>query len=342
MIPLKKFIENNITILDNNLLEKHFKLEFDIRNQLNYSLLKIDEKYGSYNGQVDLCLEISKQLYKDIQDNKSEINNLNFKLKYELDKNDLEEYFDTIFYKSLIIICGHSISGYQHKKSHYIEDEKVFDQVVIYLDINECKKTYKDIVSILTHELTHAWDNYSTYFKNEKLKLSDLIDKKYNELSKLVKENNIQSICKTILYLISNIENKAYISEINTVLDKEEEVISSYEKALELFKKTDVYKNYFGYRELLNKLEDQEDIDEFTNYYNKVNNSKYTFNKIKKKLLSQLDKIIDKILTNIPKIYYDYYLKHQQNESLLTRYNSSYIDFIECMKTYKSKLINRI
>ena len=330
MINLKDFVEDR---LQENIVDKHFRIEFDIRKQLNYSLLEINEKYGSYKGQLELVIELSKNIWKDIK-------NETFKepFNYILDKEDLEDFgLDNIFFEKLKIYFDYNKNSYKPELSKYIKEKKIFDNVVIFIDLNEIK-SYEDIVSFLTHEFTHAWDNYSTYFKNSKLKLIDIIDKKYKEISNLKDKTSIESICKVLLYLISNIERKAYISEFTSALDSKDYIINSYEDALEIFKSTDAYIQYFGYYEVFNNLSEKEQ-EEFREIYNKINNTNLNFNKIYKKIKSQLDKIIEKILTNIPKIYYDYYIKHQVKEGSEVRINSSYIKFYNEINNYISKLM---
>ena len=341
MIPLKKYITSSY---DNRLneelsiLEKHFKLEFEINEALTYSYLRIDEKYGAYDGQTDLVIELAKTLSEDIKAAGEEVDSEDFRIRYKIEKKDLEEYFANVFYDELIIKCYYSdVSGYQFESSNYNENTKTFDKVIIILNILECIDNYENIVSILTHELLHAWEKYSRCVSKSKISLEDLLGDKYEESITINKsDSTLEKACKAMIYITNSAETNAYMSELATLLDKQETIIRSYDEALKLFKKTTTYKYYFGYYNYLNnKIDDKE---KFAEIYNRLSDTNYTFNKIYKILNNKFEKSINKILSRIPKIYYEYYLKHKEKELKETRSRQPEVllEFSNYMNNYKS------
>ena len=71
-------------------------------------------------------------------------------------------------------------------------------------------------------------------------------------------------------------------------------------------------------------------------FYNDINKTNFTENKLLKKLNNRFEKVFRKVLTNVPKIYYDHYTKNKVNENLIVRPNIGYIKHLEKLKNYKN------
>ena len=330
MKSLKEYINKTI-IQDNDihdgLLSDHFYIEFLISNSLYNSYININEKYGAYEGQIKFIIEIAKLLTEDIKKSNSVI--------YNIKKEDLDEYgFKNIFFKEINIKVGKNyITGFTDNIK-YDDKNKLFDSITILIRYDDKNNSYESLLKIITHELTHAWEEYGRYINNSSLKLSDLTsdNSNYNNyVFSLLKDNEEKTgsnICKNILYFLNKFEQNAFLSELSTVLQKENIKINDYNDALKEFKKSDTW---IIYSSILNVLENFESKykNYFCKYYNKVNNSNLTFNKIQKKLLDRSKKIFNKISTLIPKIYYDWFTEQQVKEKLIIEIRRPIYESIE-------------
>ena len=340
MISLKKYISNiiesNVSIT--NELEEHFYCEFILRESFNYSFFNILEKYGSYIDQKQLIIDLAKEIYLVVKHNEPEN-------KFKLDYNDLKEY-SNIFFKELIIELVNNTSGYLANKSKYLKDEKLFDTVIINIDYNDCKE-YSNLCSTIMHEMLHAYNEYKSYISNSPLKLKDITNTKSNYYKTLFGGSNTSAsnICKRIINNIRQFEQNAYLSELSTVLDthkfnisKYNTVNDAYKQALEIFKNSDTwiqYSSLWNYVIDLQHNGSEEDKTEFANTYNEINKTSLTYNKIYKKLDGLFNKILKRIETTVPKIFYQYYEEQINiNENISGRQNNSLIKFIEFENKY--------
>jgi len=304
----KSFIKEETDIRD-GLLSNHFYMEFKIfDNPFGY----INEKYGAYDGQVDFIKAIAYSLMQDIEENN--------KIIYNIKKEDLEESgFENIFFKEINIKVSDKYTETSFIDNIKFDDkEKLFDSITIQITLNDAKN---NLLSSLVHELTHAWEEYGRHINNSEIKLKDLINVDSTYYDTVFNKNNnsdIEQGFKNILYNLNKFEVNAFLSELSVVLEKDNIIIKDYNDALKHFKESDTWKRYSL---ILNTLENFKDEykEGFKNYYNKVNNTSLTFNKIQKKLINQCKKIFNKISTLIPKIYYEWYTKNKVEESKILR-----------------------
>ncbi len=349
MITLKKYItgslndnnanDNNVTINDE--LEQHFYCEFILQESFNYSYFQILEKYGSYIGQSELIIDLSKEIYLSIKNNDPSN-------KFELEKNDLSDY-SNIFFKELIVCLVDSNSAFVSNKSNYIEDDKIFDKVIININYEDCKQ-YNSLCSTIMHEMLHAYNEYCSYLKNSPIKLKELTNRKSSYYKTLFNDTDVTptNVCKRICNNIRQFEQNAYLSELSVELEhkrfkisKYNNVNDAYRQALEIFRNSDIWTQYTTLWNYIIDLQydgSNEDKDEFARTYNSINNTKLTYNKIYKKLDGVFNKIIKRIETAVPKIFYDYYQKELSSnikESISGRQNNALIKFIEFEKTTK-------
>lgn len=341
MISLQKYISNvletNITI--NNELEQHFYCEFVLQESFKFSYFNILEKYGSYIGQKELIIDLAKEIYLTIKNKEPEN-------EFELNKSDLEQYYDTLFFNKLIVKFDSDDTAYIANKSHYDEKTKTFDVIFIKLCPDEYN-TYTSITSALMHEILHAYNHYQSYFKNSKFKLTDLTNKKSRYYKTLIIDNevSIRNVCKRIINNISQWEQNAYMNELSVELEnnkfdflKYNNINTAYKAALEIFQNSDVWVQYSTlWNYIINLQYKGSEIDkiEFADTYNEINNTSLTYNKIYKKLDGVFNKILSRMETNIPKLFYQYYKEQlQSNETISGRQNEALIKFIEFENTY--------
>lgn len=329
MKPIITYIRKYIEVKPKSIIDWHFYQEFGI----NENVYDINEKYGVYNGQVDFVVQIADYIEKNL------FLTSNDELEIEILGDDLvKEKFENVFFDRLIIKYQKSIknSGYISLKNNFNEKTKRLKQVSIYLTDNDIKRNYKNTVSTLIHELTHAWEDYNRIITNN-LTLNDLISKKIR-YKENIKQNNsdnfYKALSKQIEYHLSSFEINAFLSELNASLYKNKDKIDNYSDALNIFKNDEIWISYITLHSALNDLSEIQ-LSKFTMIYNDVNKTDFTENKLLKKLNNRFEKVFRKILTNVPKIYYDYYTNNKVNESLIVRANIGYINHLNKLKNYK-------
>ena len=340
MISLQKYISNVLetNIIINNELEQHFYCEFVLLESFRFSYFKILEKYGSYIGQKELIIELAKEIYLTIKNKEPEV-------KFELNKSDLEQYYDTLFFDKLIVKFDNN-TAYIANKSHYDENTKTFDVVFINICPDEYN-TYTSITSALMHEMLHAYNHYQSYFKKSKFKLTDLTNKKSRYYKTLITDNDfsVRNICKRIINNISQWEQNAYMNELSVELENNKfdfsrynNINDAYKAALEIFKNSDVWVQYstlWNYIIDLQYKGSDSDKTEFANTYNEINNTSLTYNKIYKKLDGIFNKILSRMESNVPKLFYQYYKEQIHNDEIISgRQNEALIKFIEFENNY--------
>ena len=340
MISLQKYISNVLetNIIINNELEQHFYCEFVLQESFRFSYFKILEKYGSYIGQKELIIELAKEIYLTIKNKEPEV-------KFELNKSDLEQYYDTLFFDKLIVKFDNN-TAYIANKSHYDENTKTFDVVFINICPDEYN-TYTSITSALMHEMLHAYNHYQSYFKKSKFKLTDLTNKKSRYYKTLITDNDfsVRNVCKRIINNISQWERNAYMNELSVELENNKfdfsrynNINDAYKAALEIFKNSDVWVQYstlWNYIIDLQYKGSDSDKTEFTNTYNEINNTSLTYNKIYKKLDGIFNKILSRMESNVPKLFYQYYKEQIHNDEIISgRQNEALIKFIEFENNY--------
>lgn len=331
MNTLKDFIKKAYSINDNfnipkNILEYHFFIEFNIRDRQNFT---INEKYGKYDGQLDFILELANVLYSDVVNNPSQT------IEYNIERGDLDKMFDNIFFNSITIkYTDNVLTGYNPNVIFNSVDKKI-ENISININSNDYK-THDDLITVLVHELTHAWEDYNRYLQN-KNNLSDIIKQtNYNKVKINSKNIDISNFCKTLLYRLKRFERNAYISEFAATLDKQNELIISYKDAVKLFTESEIWTDI---QTLKDTFEYVYNTDDFINTYNKLNNTNYTSQKIYKIISKQIKEYISKLETLMPKLYYEYYEKHKViPESVLTHYGNKFIKTIKNLKQYNIKI----
>lgn len=333
MKTLTEYINYNKNLFIDN-IEYHFMLEYELRNNIRNNFNIINEKFGVYDGQVKFVIDFCKEII-----NNQSIDSRYY--RYELDKTDLDNDYKNIFFKHIVVKYKSGlITGYVDN-NNYDEKTKLMNYVIINIDKDEYND-YSSLVACLCHELTHAWDTYNSFIKGSKLKPSDISTSDSYRQSLDIIDTSAKSVCRRIYNNILKLEQNAYISELNTVLETNIDKISNYKDALDVFKQTQTWKQYSIFRNIVDSMKTnkikQEFIDEFCNEYNDLNKTKLTNYKIIKKLDNILNKIFNKISTLIPKIYYDFYLKHKNdnvNENLVSGRQNNYM--IEIMNILSGK-----
>lgn len=282
---------------------------------------KVLEKYGAYDGQVELvnelvdCIVHSFNIRENIK-------------KISLTSKDLEEYAKerkikmTIFFDKLEIIINSSQNSYLPDLSRYDEEKNRFDKVTIYVNRNDLKNNpiAPTISSILTHELTHAYEDFRRNEKHLDWTLKDLAgDPLYKEAERMMQkpQDELEEFVGKILYAFNKSETNAFYSEFTTLLDSlyKKDIVIEYNEALGKFKETEPYKNIVWVISILNNSHGI--ISDFIrSYWNNATGDSMTTNKCIKKLKWMANKKFQKMTEILPKIYFDWISKKKVDESI--------------------------
>ena len=322
---MKKFSQYNQFVnyshINNSALRRHFILEFLLRDNIRNDFNHINEAFGVYDGQVKFITDLCKHIiYAVNQDDSAYM--------FELNKKDLDEY-ENVFFNHITIKYKRNVATGYIPRDNYDENTKLMKDIEIHVDRNEYPE-YDSLVTCICHEMTHAFNAYNSYVKNAKSTLLDISQEHSYMRTLKISSSPPVMICRRICNNIRKAEQNAYISELNTALETHDE-ISNFSDALEIFKQTNVWKQYLAFVEyidvLINKGVSDNHINAFCDEYNDINNTTFTNEKVLNRLKQKLQNIFDKMNTLIPKIYYDFYLRHKQqnvDENMISGRMNSY------------------
>lgn len=310
LTPLSEWALNRQDDFELELFEG-FRQEFNVRDNDNF---QIYERYGSYDGQMKFCRDFADMLIEDIEYN---INDTDF--NYTLSKKDIEKEYKGLFFDNIHLICNRECqTGYHARKSEYNPKTLAFKDVYIYINIKEYS-TKKDIIVALTHELTHAYDDWNRHSKKGVDTLLDIEKGKgYDKLvDKTHSRNYDEKFAAEMIYTFTSIEKNAYMSELTGEIEAIGKDIKDYTyiDALKKFKESDTWKRFYQFKEYFEWMNDEEK-KALCDTYREIKNSNATDNKVLKQLKHDIQETIDKMSTIIPKIYYYYKEKYSNKENI--------------------------
>ena len=266
------------------------------------------EKAGTYNGQIKFAVDIAKELYRDLKYNKI--------LKYIRDTL-IDRGLENIFFKDIVIVYSPTKNSYYNARENFDNDSKLFDEVKIYINSEE-NRDYKDILTSLVHELTHAWEDYNRHLdgvdslykltnKDSKYAISSLEDYNAEEVEDILKE-----LVKKFDYLSTSFERNAYASELRAYLEANREDIHGYNDALKVFYGSDIFKELSMLIETFETYQHSDAIkriaaEQYNLLFSKYRGKDIKYNQFWKRSLRHLYDIKEKLSKNLAKIYYDFY-----------------------------------
>ena len=273
------------------------------------------EKAGTYNGQMKFAVDIAKELYRDLKNNRI--------LKYNRDTL-IDRGLENIFFKEIVIIYTATKNSYYNARENFNDDSKLFDEVKIYINSIE-NREYKDILVSLVHELTHAWEDYNRHLdgiisickltdKNSKYAISSLEDYDAEELEDVLRE-----FVKKFDYLTTSFERNAYASELRACLEANREKINGYNDALNVFFDSDIFKELSLLIETFEAYKNNDTIKQIAaKQYNLLfseyrKNKQIKYNIFWRRSLRHLYNIKERLSKNFAKIYYDFYTSEISN-----------------------------
>lgn len=278
-----------------------------------FEQIQINEKHGSYDGQVELILPLANEIYSSIQNTEA--------TDFVLNEEDLKG-ISNIFFKELIVNVN-SKTSYVVNESNFLENEQKFDKVLIFISYNDAEN-YLDLCDALMHEMLHAFEHFQRCINKAKFTLKELTDIQSGyQSTRNSDKTTVSGKCKTLLHDIKTWEVNANINELSILFDKHEfdlndyaTTAEAYEDAISLFKNSPTWKRYSALYNFLQNIKSEEDKEEFRTIYNEINGTSLTFNKIYKKLDDLLGKIIERMEKHISKLFYDLYEKYFNDQEI--------------------------
>lgn len=300
-------------------LEWHFKTEFELMSDLS----NIDERYSNYDGQVDFCVLLAKAILKKIKEKPK---------TYYVKKESLKELENVFFDVLELELCNNDKnSAYILKDTIKDENNLRFKRIHIRINLNT-EKSYKDILSCLLHEMTHAWEDYNRWIKKSKMSLQDEVNKPYYKRYLTRDAKKDFNVYVDLIYTLFDIERNAFTSEL--VASLEDEKVNDYKDALRLFKKSDTWRNYVELKSYIEKADD-EDKELMCKAWNYVYNDNASLSKSYKKIQHLINKTYNKITSLASKIYYEYFSKKEIEEGTIYRQNREFILLLEVRQEAK-------
>ena len=270
---------------------------------IDYNVL---ENAGLYDGIEDLCKFLTNKI-KSHQEKE-------FTISYKDSDRELSN-MNNIFFKNIILKCERSNKNnndaeyYNNDIIDFDKESDKFNYIKLYLHLSQ-KHIADEVYSILLHEITHAWDNYNSCKKHSTTLKDSIKQSKYIKILSYLDSTGPKQKLGQILYFLNEIEVNAWVASFAGYLYNymEENTINNPHKALEIIKKSDLYKNYINIGEYINALYNndkrlsKEFVHEICQSYNEIYNTNYTEYKIKKLLYTRYNKVMNKIESNIGKI----------------------------------------
>lgn len=272
---------------------KHLAISYKCNNLYNRNRILL-EKYGIYDG----CEELAKYLAKVVSSTED--------TKIVIEKDKLKD-FKNIFYDKIKISFKYSDTEEyaEFKDMSSLNEEKMFDYIKI--EVVRSDRNRYDLAETFMHELTHAYDNWKTLFKEDDSYIRIATSPEYLRMTDFSDiSNDEEEFIKEALYLLTGYERNAFVAQLKGELDKHKEEIKSPHDALKILKDSSVYQTYKYIRWKIeeffqHKLSEKEQRN-IEVAYKEITNEQKTANQIFKKLRSLSDKVLNKLDTQLPKM----------------------------------------
>ena len=290
-----------------------FREVWNIHNKQLRNIDNIDESLSIFKGQVNIVTKIAKDVYKRlVKFNKY------FDIKYSVDQ------FENVDFFKFIEIIGkenlNSLAGYINKTEFDSKTNQI-EKIIIKLNTSEIYE-YADILSLIGHEIKHAWQDYQAYIN--KSDLSQLVltnNTNYSKISELLNDETV-SILVNIIYRCFKHETDAFNSEFSLEISQliKENNPTTLQDCLELFRKSKTFEDF----SLLLKFLETNKEDNFTknliNELNKKLSTNYTWDSFKKKYSKPLNKAFQRLCNAGALMFWKYTdnKKHQRDIKSLT------------------------
>jgi len=272
---------------------------------LEHTKIMLRESRGIFDGCSDIAIFVNSKIRNAWIKNESTI---------KLTKQQIEDSIkQEIFFSSLTInINNHNnIVFAKYKTNDVILKDGKLENITISIGL---KNKPENIVNLLVHELTHAYNDYKLLL-NGVSSIYDLVTKiNYNQVINF-NDHSVSRIIREMrksLYILLPFERNSFIAQLvdNIKQLKEDNKIQSNEKLtseqiLQYIKQTDIYNAYKDISILIQLYKQGElsndDLHDIENEWESIYNERKTAHKIIKKLEVLFNQAMNKIEIILPK-----------------------------------------
>ena len=272
---------------------------------LEHTKIMLRESRGIFDGCRDIAIFVNSKIRNAWIKNESTI---------KLTKQQIEDSIkQEIFFSSLTInINNHNnIVFAKYKTNDVILKDGKLENITISIGL---KNKPENIVNLLVHELTHAYNDYKLLL-NGVSSIYDLVTKiNYNQVINF-NDHSVSRIIREMrksLYILLPFERNSFIAQLvdNIKQLKEDNKIQSNEKLtseqiLQYIKQTDIYNAYKDISILIQLYKQGElsndDLHDIENEWESIYNERKTAHKIIKKLEVLFNQAMNKIEIILPK-----------------------------------------
>lgn len=272
---------------------------------LEHTKIMLHESRGIFDGCREIAIFVNSKIRNAWSKNESTI---------KLTKQQIEDSIkQEIFFSSLTInIDNYSNSIFaKYKTNDVILKDGKLENITILIGL---KNKPDNVVSLLIHELTHAYNDYKLLL-NGVSSIYDLVTKiNYNQVINF-NDHSVSRIIREMrksLYILLPFERNSFIAQLvdNIKQLKEDNKIRTgenltSEQILQYIKQTDIYNAYKDISILIQLYKQGElsnnDLLDIENEWESIYNERKTAHKIIKKLEVLFNRAMNKIETILPK-----------------------------------------
>jgi len=269
-------------------IEYYFKKKrLYLLEELNYykNINQLLENFGIFKNADSIANIIYKNILND---------NLEFNLNNDWIDNIKFMYNNTI------------IAAYDTKNSKIINNK--FNPLILHINKEKLLNDENSVISIIVHELQHAYEDYNRQIKNKENLMTSLLKNNYLKITKYT-DDEIKKQINYILYFSNKIEQNAFIAQLVKQINNEKYNFNSIEEIYNYIKTKSVFKNYIKVLNWIDLYINCNDLDiqnNIINYLNNIiNNNFNTYNQVIKFLNNKKEKMLNKFNKIIPKIIYN-------------------------------------
>ena len=277
-----------------NYIKSHLFIEYYFKKKrlylledLNYykNINQLLENFGIFKN----ADSIANIIYKNI---------LNDKLEFKLNNDWL--YNIKFIYNNTII------AAYDTKNSKIINNK--FNPLILHINKDKLLNDENSVISIIVHELQHAYEDYNRQIKNKENLMNSLLKNNYLKITKYT-DDEIKKQINYILYFSNKIEQNAFIAQLVKQIKDEKFNFNSIEEIYNYIKTKTIFKNYIKVLNSIDLFINCNDLDiqnNIINYLNDIISNKFnTYNQVIKFLNNKKEKMLNKFNKIIPKIIYN-------------------------------------
>ena len=274
---------------------------------LSHTKIYLNESRGIFDGCYDLAIFLNEKITNAISNNRNYI---------EIDKKSIEDAIkQEVFFEKISLLIDRTsdifTARYRLDNVH-LSDSRLLEEVCIYIGVKEYSRYRENYVSILVHELTHAFNNYNLII-NGASSIYDMIKNVDYDRMRDFHAHNVPSIIRELrksLYILQPYENNSFVSQLIANIKELMETNEIEEKRnltsneiMDYIRKTDIYNAYKDISILISLYKNGEllesEIKSIEDEYNKIYK---TNNKKCKHIMHTLEVLMNRAIYKIENV----------------------------------------